>query len=209
MYKRQVLPFAPDAALARQADWHFDVEAAGRELCAHFGTSSLAGFGADALRPAIAAAGALLRYAQATQARALPHLQALIVERDATFLGIDTATRHNLEPVSYTHLVPTRMGVTATLFCVFIGGARALQAWRRSQDSNRIRLAEKQFVQIPEMIRIANGAFQRECIWLGSGFHWTDIEASRMHSLIGRGIAAQMGKELLHKDCLLYTSRCV
>jgi conjugal transfer pilus assembly protein TraD len=55
-------------------------------------------------------------------------------------------------------------------------------------------------VQIPEMIRIANGASQRECIWLGSGFHWTDIEASRMHSLIGRGIAAQMGKELLHKD---------
>jgi DNA mismatch repair protein MutS len=38
-------------------------------------TSSLAGFGADGLRPAIAAAGALLRYAQATQARALPHLQ--------------------------------------------------------------------------------------------------------------------------------------
>jgi conjugal transfer pilus assembly protein TraD len=75
-----------------------------------------------------------------------------------------------------------------------------LQAWRRSQDSNRIRLAEKQFVQIPEMIRIAKGASARECIWLGSGFHWTDIEASRMHSLIGRGIAAQMGKELLHKD---------
>ncbi len=102
--------------------------------------------------------------------------------------------------VTKTFPVPTRMGVTATLFCVFIGGARALQAWRRSQDSNRIRLAEKQFVQIPEMIRIANGASQRECIWLGSGFHWTDIEASRMHSLIGRGIAAQMGKELLHKD---------
>jgi DNA mismatch repair protein MutS len=50
-------------ALTRQPDWHFDVEAAGRELRAHFGTSSLAGFGADGLRPAIAAAGALLRYA--------------------------------------------------------------------------------------------------------------------------------------------------
>ncbi|MBL8423879.1 MAG: DNA mismatch repair protein MutS [Candidatus Accumulibacter phosphatis] len=89
--------FAPDAVLARRPDWHFDSETAQRELCAHFGTSSLAGFGTDGLRPAIAAAGALLRYAQATQARALPHLQALIVERDATFLGIDTATRRNLE----------------------------------------------------------------------------------------------------------------
>ena len=89
--------FAPDAVLARRPDWHFDSETAQRELCAHFGTSSLAGFGTDGLRPAIAAAGALLRYAQATQARALPHLQALIVERDATFLGMDTATRRNLE----------------------------------------------------------------------------------------------------------------
>jgi DNA mismatch repair protein MutS len=92
-----LLSLSPDAVLARRPDWHFDSEAAQRELCAHFGTRSLAGFGADGLRPAIAAAGALLRYAQATQARALPHLQVLIVERDATFLGIDTATRRNLE----------------------------------------------------------------------------------------------------------------
>jgi DNA mismatch repair protein MutS len=92
-----LLSFAPDAVLARRPDWHFDSETAQRELCSHFGTSSLAGFGTDGLRPAIAAAGALLRYAQATQARALPHLQALIVERDGTFLGIDTATRRNLE----------------------------------------------------------------------------------------------------------------
>ena len=91
------LTFPADVALTRRPDWHFDVEAASRELCAHFATTSLAGFGADGLRPAIAAAGALLRYAKATQTRALPHLRALIVERDATFLGLDTATRRNLE----------------------------------------------------------------------------------------------------------------
>ena len=91
------LPFTPDAALTRQPDWHFDSEAGARELCAHFKTASLSGFGADGLRPAIAAAGALLRYAQATQTRALPHVQALIVERDGSFLGLDTATRRNLE----------------------------------------------------------------------------------------------------------------
>ena len=62
------------------------------------------------------------------------------------------------------------------------------------------RLTDKQFIGIPEVIGLANVAARRESIWLGRGFHWTDIEASRMHSLIGRGIAAQMGKELLHKD---------
>jgi conjugal transfer pilus assembly protein TraD len=121
-----------------------------------------------------------------------------IYEWQMTVVWLGAATL--MLAVTKTLPVPTRMGVTASLICVGIGGVRALQAWRRSQDSNRIRLAEKQFVQIPAMLRIAKVASARECIWLGSGFHWTDIEASRMHSLIGRGIAAQMGKELLHKD---------
>ncbi len=121
------LPFSPEAALTRRPDWHFDSEAAARELCAHFKTASLAGFGADGLRPAIAAAGALLRYAQATQTRALPHVQALIVERDGAYLGLDTATRRNLE------LTETLRGQPApTLFslldaCVTSMGSRALR----------------------------------------------------------------------------------
>lgn len=121
------LSFAPEATLTRQPDWHFDTEAATRELCTHFKTASLSGFGADGLRPAIAAAGALLRYAQATQTRALPHVQALTVERDGTFLGLDTATRRNLE------LTETLRGQPApTLFslldtCVTSMGSRALR----------------------------------------------------------------------------------
>lgn len=121
------LPFAPEAALTRRPDWHFDNEAAARELCAHFKTASLSGFGADGLRAAIAAAGALLRYAQATQTRALPHVQALTVERDGIFLGLDTATRRNLE------LTETLRGQPApTLFslldaCVTSMGSRSLR----------------------------------------------------------------------------------
>ncbi len=121
------LSFAPEATLTRQPDWHFDTEAATRELCTHFKTASLSGFGADGLRPAIAAAGALLRYAQATQTRALPHVQALTVERDGTFLGLDTATRRNLE------LTETLRGQPApTLFslldtCVTSMGSRFLR----------------------------------------------------------------------------------
>ena len=124
------LLFAPELGpitITRQPDWHFDSEAAARELCAHFKTASLSGFGADGLRPAIAAAGALLRYAQATQTRALPHVQALNVERDGTFLGLDTATRRNLE------LTETLRGQPApTLFslldtCITSMGSRALR----------------------------------------------------------------------------------
>ena len=120
---------APAAAIAltRQPDWHFDSEAATRDLCAHFKTASLAGFGADGLRPAIAAAGALLRYARTTQARALPHVLSLSVERDSAFLGLDAATRRNLE------LTETLRGqASPTLFslldaCVTSMGSRALR----------------------------------------------------------------------------------
>ncbi len=107
----QQLPCRVETALTRRPDWHFDAEAAERELCAHFATASLSGFGADGLKPAIAAAGALLRYAQATQARALPHVQALVVERDQTFLGLDPATRRNLE------LTETLRGQPAPTLC--------------------------------------------------------------------------------------------
>ncbi len=84
-------------ALTRQPDWHFEFDSARRSLCEHFGVASLAGFGADGLRPAVAAAGALLTYARRTQSGALPHVQALAVELEADFLGLDAATRRNLE----------------------------------------------------------------------------------------------------------------
>ncbi|MDR0578450.1 MAG: DNA mismatch repair protein MutS [Candidatus Accumulibacter sp.] len=121
------LPFPAEAAVTRRPDWHFDHEAAARELCAHFATASLSGFGADGLRPAIAAAGALLRYAQATQTRALSHVRELTVERDGIYLGLDTATRRNLE------ITETLRGQPApTLFslldtCVTSMGSRALR----------------------------------------------------------------------------------
>jgi DNA mismatch repair protein MutS len=119
--------FTADCALTRQPDWHFDVEAGGRELCTHFGTSSLAGFGADGLRPAIAAAGALLRYARATQTRALPHLRALIVERDATFLGLDSATRRNLELTETLRGQPAPTLYSLLDTCVCAMGSRLLR----------------------------------------------------------------------------------
>jgi DNA mismatch repair protein MutS len=86
-----------DVARTRQPDWYFEVDSAKRLLCEQFRVASLAGFGAEGLRPAIAAAGALLQYAQATQSGNLPHLRALTVEVEGAYLGLDLATRRNLE----------------------------------------------------------------------------------------------------------------
>ena len=114
----------------------------------------------------------------------------------ATWMGASALTL----AVTKTLPVPTRFGVLTSLLCTGFAAYRSIQAWRRSQDKTRIRLTEKQFIEVPELLRIARRASLQDAVWLGSGFHWTDIEAGRMHALIGRGVAAQMGKEILHKD---------
>lgn len=114
----------------------------------------------------------------------------------ATWMGASALTL----AVTKTLPVPTRFGVLTSLLCTGFAAFRSIQAWRRSQDKTRIRLTEKQFIEVPELLKIARRASLQDAVWLGSGFHWTDIEAGRMHALIGRGVAAQMGKEILHKD---------
>jgi DNA mismatch repair protein MutS len=101
------LLYAEDALLSKAAlqrggtrprpPWHFDAETAQRLLTAQFRTRDLAGFGAEGLSAAIAAAGALLQYVQETQRTALPHLTGLNVERRDDALLLDAATRRNLE----------------------------------------------------------------------------------------------------------------
>jgi conjugal transfer pilus assembly protein TraD len=114
----------------------------------------------------------------------------------ATWMGASALTL----AVTKTLPVPTRFGVLTSLLCTGFAAYRSIQAWRRSQDKTRIRLTEKQFIEVPDLLKIARRASFQDAVWLGSGFHWTDIEAGRMHALIGRGVAAQMGKEILHKD---------
>jgi DNA mismatch repair protein MutS len=78
-------------------DWHFDTRAATHALAEHFGTRDLAGFGVQDEELALAAAGALYRYAQATQLQALAHVTQLTVEHEGNYLRLDAATRRNLE----------------------------------------------------------------------------------------------------------------
>jgi DNA mismatch repair protein MutS len=78
-------------------DWHFDTRAAAHALAEHFGTRDLAGFGVHDEELALAAAGALYRYAQTTQLQALAHVTQLTVEHEGSYLRLDAATRRNLE----------------------------------------------------------------------------------------------------------------
>src|SRR5450830_1442205 len=113
----------------RVPDWHFDVVGGHKALLDQLGVATLTGFGADGLGAAFGAAGALLRYAQSTQGRGLQHVRSLITETESEFIGLDAATRRNLE------LTETIRGQESpTLFslldhCRTAMGSRMLRHW--------------------------------------------------------------------------------
>jgi len=128
LYPESWIPDVPlEGARTRQPDWYFEVDSAKRLLCDHFKVASLAGFGAEGLRPAVAAAGALLQYAQTTQAGNLPHLRALTVELEGAYLGLDTATRRNLELTETLRGQPSPTLFSLLDNCVTSMGARLLR----------------------------------------------------------------------------------
>ncbi|WP_296000986.1 DNA mismatch repair protein MutS [Rugamonas sp.] len=133
----------PGANTCRVPDWHFDVAGGHKSLLDQLAVATLSGFGADGLGAAFGAAGALLRYAQSTQGRGLQHVRTLTTETENEFIGLDAATRRNLE------LTETIRGQEApTLFslldhCRTAMGSRLLRYWlhhaRRDQNVARAR----------------------------------------------------------------------
>ncbi|MET3133817.1 DNA mismatch repair protein MutS [Oxalobacteraceae bacterium GrIS 1.11] len=131
------------ANVNRVPDWHFDVVGGHKALLEQLAVASLTGFGADGLGAAFGAAGALLRYAHSTQGRGLQHVRSLTTETENEFIGLDAATRRNLE------LTETIRGQESpTLFslldhCRTAMGSRLLRHWlhhaRREQGVARAR----------------------------------------------------------------------
>ncbi len=128
LYPESCTPdFGREAARTRQPDWYFEFDSARRLLCDQFQVASLAGFGAEGLKPAVAAAGALLQYAQATQSGKLPHLRALAVELEGAYLGLDLATRRNLELTETLRGQPSPTLFSLLDNCVTSMGSRLLR----------------------------------------------------------------------------------
>lgn len=138
-------------------DWHFDIKQGQKALQEQLNTATLSGFGVENCGPALGAAGALLRYAQATQGRDLNHVKRLTLENENEFIGLDTASRRNLE------LTETLRGQESpTLFslldhCKTAMGSRLLRHWlhhaRREQT-----LATERHQAITTLIQTETGA---------------------------------------------------
>ena len=122
----------PDGATRTEREvWEFDPELAREDLARAFRLASLDGLGVEpGDRPALGAAGALLRYARELKPAGLPHLARPRLLRPGDVLALDEMTRRNLELVE-----PLRAGTSgATLLEVLDRtmtpmGARLLRRW--------------------------------------------------------------------------------
>jgi DNA mismatch repair protein MutS len=90
---------APQAALAPAPDWAFDGAAALRFLCERFSVATLAGFDIADASPSVAAAHALLRYAEEKKPGCLHHIRDIARHRPEHHMAIDAATVACLELV--------------------------------------------------------------------------------------------------------------
>jgi DNA mismatch repair protein MutS len=112
--------------------WQFDAELGLRKLCELLGVSTLAGFNAQELPRAHAAAAALISYAEHTSGgarSALGHVKSLGVEKGGDLLELPPATLRNLELTQTLRgeAAPTLLSLLDT--CRTGMGSRQLRLW--------------------------------------------------------------------------------
>jgi DNA mismatch repair protein MutS len=146
-----------------QASWNFAYDTAQRLLCSQFNTRDLSGFGCDAMKAAICAAGCLLNYAKETQKGDLPHLRNLQVELPQDTLILDGPSRKNLEidhniQGGEQFTLAAALDTTATPM-----GGRLLRRWLNNPLRNIAILEQRQHF-ITQVIACDNSEDLQQCL---------------------------------------------
>ena len=127
-------PFNPQSGQMLQTErepWEFDAGWAGEELTRRFNLATLDGLGiGPADRPALAATGALLRYAAELKPGGLPQLARPRVQRSGSLMPLDDMTCRNLELVELIRSGATGLTLLDVLNrTVTPMGTRLLRRW--------------------------------------------------------------------------------
>ena len=137
--------------LAARPAWAFDSGLGLRKLCAQLQAASLAGWGAQDLPLAHAAASALLDYAEHTQGRALAHVATLRVARPEELIDLPASTRRNLELTQTLRGEPSPTLFALLDTCQTGMGSRLLRRWLLEPE--RARTAAQQRLQAIGLLR--------------------------------------------------------
>ncbi|TSE26386.1 DNA mismatch repair protein MutS [Tepidimonas sediminis] len=116
-------------ALTLRPAWHFDAALGQRRLCEQLQVASLAGWGAQELAAAHAAAAALLDYGEHALGRRLAHVRTLRVVRPQQWIDLPPATRRNLELTQTLRGEPAPTLLSLLDTCATAMGSRLLRRW--------------------------------------------------------------------------------
>ncbi len=133
-----------DAPVQLRDALEFDTGLGFRHLIQHFGVADLSAFGLVPEDPAIGAASAVLRYAQAARCQDLAFVDRLVRVSDTDVIIMDAQTRRNLE-------IDRRLDgeTSGTLFAVMnhtatAMGARKLKGWLNAPTRDRAVIGHRQ-----------------------------------------------------------------
>ena len=127
------------ALVTEREAWEFDASLAASDITRHFGVASMEGLGvAERDNPALAAAGALMRYMNELQPGGVPHLARPVVERPGGTMPLDEMTRRNLELVESLRGGDTGGTLLSVLDRTLTPmGSRLLRQWLLTPLTNR------------------------------------------------------------------------
>ncbi|HEX7440997.1 MAG TPA: DNA mismatch repair protein MutS, partial [Caldimonas sp.] len=116
-------------AITHRPAWQFNAQLGSRKLCEQLRVATLAGFNAQDLPVAQAAAAALLGFAEHTQGRSLAHVRTLSVQRASDLLDLPPTSCRNLELTQTLRGddAPTLLSLLDT--CATGMGSRAMRHW--------------------------------------------------------------------------------
>ncbi|MCS6822967.1 MAG: DNA mismatch repair protein MutS [Cytophagaceae bacterium] len=134
-------------------DWVFTGDYAYEKLTSHFNTASLKGFGVEAYKSGIVAAGAILHYLHETEHKNINHIVSLARIEEEKYVWLDRFTTRNLELLYPQHPegVPLFDVINATLTPM---GARLLRKW--------ITMPLKELSPIQERLNIVEAFLKEE-----------------------------------------------
>ncbi len=92
------------------------------------------------------------------------------------------------------------LGIGPAALCMLVGGYRTFQAIKRESDSDRLKIDGRLFITAKDLIEIAKVHAAKGQYWMGKGFEWTDIEATRLHHILDEGPKKVLGKLALHPE---------
>lgn len=123
--------------------WEFELATAEQLLTRQFGTQDLQGFGVQAAKSGLCAAGAVIHFLKSTQKSDLPHIQSIHMEQSSDAILLDAATRRNLELTQNLsggnqHTLAAVLDNTTTAM-----GSRLLKRWLHRPLRSRGALKER------------------------------------------------------------------